>query len=129
MVVKPNLYASLDIISEIGMNKSKPQSNGTQNGLLHHQISPKRCRMVKNDKKLLKVGKNFQKISINSKRLKNSISFEIFTHFSTKLQTRILGALSGKIRHPLLGNSSCPPLPNSCKFLQFPWSILFSRPI
>ena len=37
--VKPNLYANLDIIPIVGMNGSKPQSNHTQNGLLHHQIS------------------------------------------------------------------------------------------
>ena len=37
--VKPNLYASLDIIPVVGMNGSKPHSNSTQNGLLHHQIS------------------------------------------------------------------------------------------
>ena len=102
--VKPNLYASLDIISEIGMNGLKPQSNDTQNGLLHHQISPKQSKMVRNGKKLQKVGKkfqNFQKISINSKKFKNSISFEIFTHLSSKLPTRILGASSSEIRHRL----------------------------
>ena len=37
--VKPNLYASLDIIPEEGMKKSKPRSNRTQNGFLQHQIS------------------------------------------------------------------------------------------
>ena len=37
--VKPNVYASLDIIPALGMNGSKPGSNHTQNGLLHHQIS------------------------------------------------------------------------------------------
>ena len=37
--VKPNLYASLDIIPTVGMNGSKPRSIHTQNGLLQHQIS------------------------------------------------------------------------------------------
>ena len=50
--VKPNLYASLDIILEIGMNGSKPWSNDAQNGLLHHQISPKQSKMVRNGSKL-----------------------------------------------------------------------------
>ena len=36
--VKPNLYANLDIILAVGMNISKPWSNHTPNGLLHHQI-------------------------------------------------------------------------------------------
>ena len=52
--VKPNLYVSLDIILEIGMNGSKPWSNHPQNGLLHHQISsngPKWSEMVKNYRK------------------------------------------------------------------------------
>ena len=86
------------------MNGSKPQSNGTQNGLLHHQISPKRSKMVRNGQKLQKVGKKFQKfqkISINSKKFKNSISFEIFTHLSSKLPTRIPGASYPEIRHRL----------------------------
>ena len=52
MDVKPNLYASLDIIPEIGTNGSKPWSNGAQNGLLHHPISPKRSKMVRNGQKL-----------------------------------------------------------------------------
>ena len=39
MDVKPNLYSSLEIILVVGMNESKPRSNCTQNGLLHHQIS------------------------------------------------------------------------------------------
>ena len=39
MDVKPNLYASLDIIPEIGTNESKPRLNRAQNELLHHQIS------------------------------------------------------------------------------------------
>ena len=37
--LKPNLYASLDIIPIVCMNGSNPQSNRTQNGLLQHQIS------------------------------------------------------------------------------------------
>ena len=43
--------------------------------------------------------KNFQFFFINSKKFKNSKSFEIFTHWSSKIPTRILGALSGEIRH------------------------------
>ena len=39
MDVKPNLYASLDIIPAVSMNGSKPWSNRTQNGFLQHQIS------------------------------------------------------------------------------------------
>ena len=60
--VKPNIYASLDIIPEIGTNGSKPWSNHAQNGLLHHQISsngPKWLEMVKNYRKWVK---NFKKI-------------------------------------------------------------------
>ena len=49
---EPNLYASLDIILEIGTNRSKPWSNNAQNRLLDHQISPKQSKMVRNDKKL-----------------------------------------------------------------------------
>ena len=100
--VKPNIYASLDIIPEIGTNGSKPRSNRAQNGLLHHQISSKRSKMVINGQKLQKVGKIFQKISINSKKFKNSISFEIFTHLSSKIPTQIPGASSSEIRHRLI---------------------------
>ena len=39
MDVKPNLYASLDIIPTVGMNGSNPWSFWTQNGSLQHQIS------------------------------------------------------------------------------------------
>ena len=49
MDVKPNLYASLDIIPVVGMNGSKQWSNRTQNGLLQHQISsngPKRSKTI-----------------------------------------------------------------------------------
>ena len=66
--VKPNLNSSLDIIPEIGMNKSKPQSNRTQNGLLQHQISsngPKRSEMVKNYGKWVKISKSFYKMEKN----------------------------------------------------------------
>ena len=48
--VQPNLNASLDIIPEIGMNRSKPWSSHTQNRLLQHQISsngPKQLEMKK----------------------------------------------------------------------------------
>ena len=50
--VKTNPYAILDIIPEIGMNRSKPLSNHAKNGLLHHKISPKRSKRVRNGKKL-----------------------------------------------------------------------------
>ena len=66
MDVKPNLYASLYIIPKIDTNGSKPRSNRAQNGLLHHQISPKRSKTVRNGKKFQK----FQKISINIKNSK-----------------------------------------------------------
>ena len=59
--VKPNLYASLDIIPEIGMNGSKPQSNRAQNGLLHHQISSKGPKWPEMVKKYKKWVKNFKK--------------------------------------------------------------------
>ena len=39
---------------------------------------------------------------MNSKKFKKSISFEIFTHLSSNIPTRILGALSGKIQHCLI---------------------------
>ena len=64
MDVKPNLYANLDIIPTVGMNGSKPQSNYTQNGLLHHQISsngPKWSETVKNYRKWVKISKIFYK--------------------------------------------------------------------
>ena len=60
--VKPNLYASLDIIPEIGTNGSKPWPNQTENRLLQHQISsnsPKRSETVKNYKKWVKISKHF----------------------------------------------------------------------
>ena len=60
--MKPNLYASLDIIPEIDMNASKPRSNRAQNRLLHHQISSKRSKMVRNGqnyRKWVKVFKTF----------------------------------------------------------------------
>ena len=66
MDVKPNLYASLDIIPVVGTNESKPQSNRTQNGLLHHQISSK----GPNWSKTIESG-SFQNFSINSKKFKN----------------------------------------------------------
>ena len=49
-----------------------------------------------------KTFQNFQKNSINSKKFKNSISFEIFTHLNSKLPTRILGASFDEIRHCLI---------------------------
>ena len=48
------------------------------------------------------MGKKFQKNSINNKKFKNSIPFEILTHLSSKLPTRILGASSSEIRHRLI---------------------------
>ena len=60
--VKPNLYANLDIIPEIGMTESKTRSNRTQNGLLQHQISsngPKWSEMVKTYRKWVKNFKKF----------------------------------------------------------------------
>ena len=39
MDVKPNLYASLDIIPVVGTKISNPWSNCTQNGFLQHKIS------------------------------------------------------------------------------------------
>ena len=68
MDVKPNIYASLDIIPEIDMNGSKPQSNCTQKRLLHHQISsngPKWSETVKNYRKWVKISKFFYKIVKN----------------------------------------------------------------
>ena len=62
--VKPNLYVSLDIIPEIGMNKSKPQSKYAKNRLLHDQISSKWSKMVingQNYRKWVKISKNFYK--------------------------------------------------------------------
>ena len=61
MDVKPNLYASLDIIPEIDTNGSKPWSNRAQNGLLHHQISPKWSETAPNYRKWVKNFKNFKK--------------------------------------------------------------------
>ena len=61
MDVKPNLYASLDIITEIDMNGSKPRSNRAQNGLLHHQISPKWLETIQNYRKWVKYFKIFKK--------------------------------------------------------------------
>ena len=48
------------------------------------------------------MGKNFQIFSINSKKFKNSISFEFFTHLSSKLPTQIPGTSSGEIGHCLI---------------------------
>ena len=61
MDVKPNLYASLDIIPEIDMNESKPQSNHAQNRLLHYQISPKWSETSQDYRKWVKKFKNFKK--------------------------------------------------------------------
>ena len=61
---EPDLYASLDIILEIGTNGSKTRSNHTQNGLLQHQISsngPKWLETVKNYRKWVKISKFFDK--------------------------------------------------------------------
>ena len=62
MDVKPNLYASLDIIPKINTNMSKPWSKDAQNGLLHHKISqngPKWSETVKNYRKWVKNFKKF----------------------------------------------------------------------
>ena len=98
--VKPSLYASLDIIHKIGMNGTKPQSRRLK--MDSHiiklvQNGPKWSETVQNYRKWVKNFKN----SINSKKFKNSISFEIFTHLSSKLPTRISGASSCEIRHRL----------------------------
>ena len=61
MNVKPNLNAILDIIPKIITNGSKTWSNDAQNGLLHHQISPKRSRMVRNDQNYRKWVNIFKK--------------------------------------------------------------------
>ena len=66
--VKPNLNASLDIIPEIGMNRSKRLSNHTQYGLLQHQISsngPKWSKTIKNYRKWVKISKKIYKIVKN----------------------------------------------------------------
>ena len=60
--------------------------------------------MIRNGPKLQKKGtkfQNFQNFSINSKKFKNYISFEIFTHLRSELQMRIPRASSGEIRHRL----------------------------
>ena len=54
--VKPNLYASLDIIPAIGANGSKPRSNRTQNGFLQHQISSNGPKIVKKKSKTIESG-------------------------------------------------------------------------
>ena len=102
MDVKSNLYSSLDIIPESDTNKSKQWSKQRSKWT---PTSSDQSKMVRNGSKLQKGGKkfqNFQKISINSKKFKNSISFEIFTHSSSKLPMPISGASSGEIRHRLL---------------------------
>ena len=48
------------------------------------------------------MGKKFQNFSINSKKFKNSIPFEILTHLSTKRMMQISGASSDEIRHRLI---------------------------
>ena len=99
MDVKSNLYASLDIIPKSGTNGSKQCSKQCSKWT---PTSSNQSKMVRNGSKLQKGGKNFQKIekiSINSKKFKNDISFEIFTQLSSKLQTRIPGVSSGEIRH------------------------------
>ena len=102
--MKSNLYVSLDIIPERGTNGSKQWSKRCSK---RTPTSSDQSKTVQNGQKRFKTierGKNFQnfqKISINSKKFKNYISFEIFTHLSSELPTRILGASSCEIRNRL----------------------------
>ena len=78
------------------------------------------------------MGKKFQKNSINSKKFKNSIPFEIFTQHSA-FELKSSDANSGSIiqQKPTPfdpQNFSCPPLTISCKFFNFLWSNQFFRP-
>ena len=113
MDVNPNISASLDIIPEIDMNKSKPWSNRTQNGLLQHQISsngPKWSETVKNYRKWVKISNFFYKIV---KILKFSYHFEFLptiVHLSSELQKQIMGASSSRIPPCLIQVNSIAPL-------------------
>ena len=60
-VMKPNLYASLDMIPEIGMNDQSNGWNDTQKGLLHHELGQKRYKIIRNGPNYRKGGKKFQK--------------------------------------------------------------------
>ena len=86
-------------------------------------------KLNQNGPKLQKVGKKFQKfqkISINSKKFKNYISFETFYPFELRTSNTNFGSFVRQNSTPLVpGNSSCRPLPFSCKFYQFPWSIFY----
>ena len=57
---EPNLYASLDMIPEIGTNGSIQRLNDTKKGPLHHELCQKRSKMVRNCQNYRKWGKNFQ---------------------------------------------------------------------
>ena len=70
------------------------------------------------------MGKKFQKISINSKKFKNSISFEIFTHLSSKHPMRIPRASSDEIRHRLIQVT-----PHVLLFLFHAYFLIFHGPI
>ena len=52
--MKPNLYANLDMISEIGRND-------TQKGLLHHKLGKKWSKMIRNGPNYRKGSKKFEK--------------------------------------------------------------------
>ena len=66
------------------------------------QNGPKWSEMVQNYRKSVKNFKNFNFFSINSKKFKNSTSFEIFTHLISKIPMWISGASFGEIRHRFL---------------------------
>ena len=126
MDVKSNLYASLDIIPESGMNESKQWSKqcSKRTPTLSYQT-----KMVRNGPKLQKGGKNFQIFSINSKKFKNYISFEIFTHLSSKLPTRIPGASFGEIRHCLFQVTSHVLFHFHVNFFNFHGQFFTFRPV
>ena len=59
--VKSNLYASLDIIPKSKRMGQNHGQNNAQNGLLHHQISPKRSKWSETVQNYRKWVKNFKK--------------------------------------------------------------------
>ena len=59
-VMKPNLYAGLDMIPEIGTNGSIQRLKRYSKGLLHHKLVQKWSKRISNGTNYKKGGKNFQ---------------------------------------------------------------------
>ena len=89
---------------------------------------PKGSETVQNYRKGVKIFKNFEFFSINSKKFKTL--YIILNFYPIELRTSNANSRSFVGRNPtpfFPGKLPCPALPFACKFFEFPWSKSISR--